>query len=133
MINKRVAGAEKFRSLMLDAHDYIWRNPETGYREVKTSAYMEKAFRDLGYELTMAGDIPGFYTVIDTGRPGPELLIMGELDSLLCAEHPEADPETGAVHCCGHHAQCAALLGIAAVLKQSNEGAHKTRLIDGKQ
>ena len=118
MINKRVAGAEKFRSLMLDAHDYIWRNPETGYREVKTSAYMEKAFRDLGYELTMAGDIPGFYTVIDTGRPGPELLIMGELDSLLCAEHPETDPETGAVHCCGHHAQCAALLGIAAVLKQ---------------
>ena len=118
MIMNRIAEADKFRSLMLEAHDYIWRNPETGYREVKTSAYMEAKFRELGYELTMAGDIPGFYTVIDTGRPGPEVLIMGELDSLLCAEHPEADPVTGAVHCCGHHAQCAALLGIAAVLKQ---------------
>ncbi len=43
---------------------------------------------------------------------------MGELDSLLCAEHPDADPETGAVHCCGHAAQAAALLGIAAALKE---------------
>ena len=45
---------------------------------------MEKAFEDLGYELIKAGDIPGFYTVIDTGHPGPELLILGELDSLIC-------------------------------------------------
>ncbi|MBQ1173651.1 MAG: hypothetical protein IIX58_00530, partial [Alistipes sp.] len=30
----------------------------------------------------------------------------------------ECDPETGAVHSCGHHAQCAALLGIAAALTE---------------
>lgn len=114
----RLKAVEKHRQLILDTLDYIWKNPETGYREVKTSAYMEKAFRALGYELQMAEGIPGFYTVLDTGRPGPELLIMGELDSLICAEHPESDPETGAVHCCGHAAQCAALVGIAAALKE---------------
>ena len=32
--------------------------------------------------------------------------------------HPEADPETGAVHACGHCAQIAALLGLAAALKE---------------
>jgi amidohydrolase len=79
---------------------------------------MEEKFRELGYELTLAGDIPGFYTVIDTGREGPEVLILGELDSVVCPEHPDADKETGAVHSCGHHAQCAALLGIAAALKE---------------
>ncbi|MBE6965770.1 MAG: amidohydrolase [Ruminococcaceae bacterium] len=109
---------DKYRKLILDAEDYIWANPETGYRETKTSKYMEDAFEKLGYELFRAEDIPGFYTVLDTGREGPEVLILGELDSLICADHPDADPATGAVHCCGHSAQCAALLGIAAALKE---------------
>lgn len=109
---------EKHRDLILDAQSCIWANPETGYREVKTSKYMEDAFEALGYELVRAGNIPGFYTVIDTGRPGPEVLILGELDSLICADHPDADKDTGAVHCCGHSAQCASLLGIAAALRE---------------
>lgn len=109
---------EKHSQLILDAERYIWKNPETGYKEVKTSAYLEKIFRDLGYELTMAGNIPGFVTVLDTGKPGPEVLILGELDSIICPAHPESDPKTGAVHSCGHNAQCAALVGIAAALKE---------------
>lgn len=109
---------EKHRQLIFDAERYIWKHPETGYREVNTSKYMEEKFEQMGYELVRAGNIPGFYTVLDTGRPGPEVLIMGELDSLICPNHPECDPETGYVHACGHHAQCAALLGIAAALKE---------------
>ena len=117
-MEKYFNAVEKNKKLILDAHDYIWKNPEPGYREVKTSKYLETEFEKLGYELTLAGDIPGFCTVIDTGRPGPEVLVLGELDSLICPEHPESDPETGAVHCCGHSAQVAALLGIAAALKE---------------
>lgn len=109
---------EKYRGLILAAQDYIWANPETGYKEIKTSRYMEEQFEKLGYSLEKPGDIPGFYTVIDTGHPGPEVLVLGELDALLCPEHPDADPKTGAVHCCGHSAQCAALLGLAAALKE---------------
>lgn len=117
-MKKQLASVEKYRELIVKAQEYIWKNPETGYREVKTSKYLAEAFETLGYTLIYAGDIPGFYTVLDTGRPGPEVLVLGELDSLLCPEHPDADPETGAVHCCGHSAQCAALLGIAAALKE---------------
>lgn len=117
-MEQRFAAVEKHRQLILDTLDFIWKHPETGYREVKTTQHLAETFRSLGYDLTMAEGITGFYTVLDTGRPGPELLIMGELDSLICAEHPEADPETGAVHCCGHAAQCAALVGIAAALKE---------------
>ena len=97
---------------------YIWKNPETGYKEYKTSKYMAEVFTNLGYELVMADGITGFYTVLDTGKPGPELLILGELDSIICPDHPESDKETGAVHSCGHNAQCAALVGIAAALKE---------------
>ena len=109
---------ELHREKILAAHDYIWKNPETGYREWKTHAYLEEAFAKLGYALTLAGDIPGFYAEVDTGRPGPTVAVFGELDSLLNPGHPDADPETGAVHCCGHCAQAAALLGLAAALKE---------------
>jgi len=109
---------QKHRDLILGAERYIWQNPETGYRETKTNAYLAKEFERLGYTLTYADGITGFYTVIDTGREGPEVLVLGELDSVICPTHPEADAETGAVHSCGHHAQCAALLGLAAALKE---------------
>ena len=117
-MNEYNAAVEKHKKLILDAHEYIWANPETGFKEVKTSKYLEDAFEKLGYEIVRAGNVPGFYTVIDTGRPGPEILVLGELDALICPEHPDADPETGAVHCCGHSAQSAALLGLAAALKE---------------
>ena len=118
MINNINTAVEKHRELILDAERYIWKNPETGYKEYKTSKYMAEKFKELGYELTLAEGITGFYTRIDTGREGPEVLILGELDSVICKSHPESDPETGAVHSCGHNAQCAALLGIAAALKE---------------
>ena len=113
-----ISAVEKHTQLILDAAQYIWEHPETGYKEHATTAYMADIFRSLGYELVMAEGITGFYTVLDTGRPGPEILVLGELDSIICPEHPHADPETGAVHSCGHNAQCAALIGVAAALKE---------------
>jgi len=115
------SAVDKHRKLILETERYIWANPETGYKEYKTDAYMKKIFGDLGYELTPAEGITGFVTVIDTGRPGPEVLVLAELDSIICPAHPESDKKTGAVHSCGHNAQCAALVGIAAALKE--EGA----------
>ena len=118
MVEKISAAVEKHRQLILDAERYIWKNPETGYKEFKTSKYLAEKFESLGYKLTYAEGITGFYTVIDTGRPGPEILVMGEMDSIICPSHPESDPVTGAVHSCGHHAQSATLLGIAAALSE---------------
>ena len=117
-MHKYLSLMEKHRSLTLDAFDYIWKNPETGYKEWKTHAYLAEQFRALGYELTEAGNIPGFTALLDTGREGPTVAVFGELDALINREHPQCDPETGAVHCCGHAAQAAALLGLAAALKE---------------
>lgn len=119
-MNKIIEAVDKNRYLILEAEKYIWKNPETGYKEFKTSAYMESKFTELGYDIVKAEGITGFYTQIDTGKEGPELLILAELDSIICPAHPEADPQTGAVHSCGHNAQCATLLGIAAALKEPN-------------
>ena len=108
---------EAYQDTILAAERHIWKNPESGYREWKTHAYLKEKFEELGYTVTEAGNIPGFWTDVDTGRPGPKVAVFGEMDSLIVPTHPECDPETGAVHACGHHCQSAALLGVAAALK----------------
>lgn len=108
---------DKHKELLLEAERYLWKNPEPGYREWKTHKYLKALYEKFGYEVTEAGDIPGFYVDIDTGIPGPKLAIFGEMDSLIVPAHPECDLETGAVHACGHHLQSVALLGIAIALK----------------
>ena len=57
---------EKYESLIYETADHIWKHPETGYREWKTSAYIEEQFEKLGYTLVRAGNIPGFS--ISSGR-----------------------------------------------------------------
>ena len=108
---------EADKKRVLDTLDFMIKHPETGYKEYLCSDYVATQFRELGYEPIMAGDIPGFYVKIETGRPGPCVLVFGELDAIKCATHPDANPETAAVHSCGHSAQSAALVGIAAALK----------------
>ena len=110
------AHVEKHKERILSAERWLWTHPEAGYFEWQSNAYLSEQFESLGYTLTQAGNIPGFYTDVDTGKPGPTLCIMAELDALDIATHPES--VNGMSHCCGHHAQCAALLGIAAALKE---------------
>ena len=121
MLQEMLNGVENYRETILAAERHIWKNPETGYREWKTHAYLKGKYEELGYTVTEAGNIPGFWFDVDTGRPGPCVAVFGEMDSLIVPSHPECDPETGAVHACGHNCQSAALLGIAAGLKE--EGA----------
>ncbi len=115
-----IKNVEKHRQIILDAERYIWAHPETGYKEFETSNYMAEQFIKLGYKLSYADGITGFYTDIDTGRKGPKILILAELDSVICPEHKDSNPVTGAVHACGHNAQCAAMVGIAGALKEPN-------------
>ena len=111
-----VKNVDKYRQDILDAERWIWQHPEVGYTEWQTNAYLLERFRSYGYEPVEAGDIPGFYADVDTGRPGPCLAIMGELDALDIANHPES--VNGMTHCCGHNCQCAEMVGIAAALKE---------------
>ena len=105
-------------TLILETEKYLWAHPETGYREWTADRYLKKIFHDLGYEIVPAGNIPGFYAELDTGREGPCIAVLGEMDALPCIGHPAADPDTHSAHACGHHCQCAALVGVAAALKE---------------
>ena len=117
MYQKLFDAVEAYKDVILKAERDLNSMPELGFREWKTHAYMKARFEELGYEVTELENIPGFYTDVDTGRPGPKIVVFAELDGLPCPGHPFADPETNAAHACGHHCQCAGLIGVAAALK----------------
>jgi len=110
------AMVEKHAQSALEAERWLWTHPQTGFTEWQAHAFLTNRFSALGYKMTCAGNIPGFYADLDTGRPGPKVCVLAELDALDIPGHPEA--VNGIAHLCGHHAQCAALLGLAAALKE---------------
>ncbi len=131
-MEKLLKAVEKNAEFIKKSQDYLWTIPEPGYKEFKTNAYMMENFERLGYVLKKPENITGFSTEIDTGRPGPTVAICAELDALYSEEHPATSKETGCVHACGHHIQCAGMLGIAAALKEDgvlDELCGKIRLI----
>ncbi len=113
------AAVDGAKDELLEMERYIWKHPELGFREWKTQDYLIPKYEKLGLSVHKIGDIPGFYIDIDTGRKGPKVGVFGELDALCVPSHPESDPETGAVHACGHHIQSVILYGTAVALVKS--------------
>ena len=98
----------------------IFRHPELGFKERRTAAVVAREFGRLGLGFHEELALTGVKATVEgaAGR-GPNIAIIGELDSVLVADHPDADPETGAAHCCGHNAQITAMLGVATGLVNS--------------
>lgn len=95
----------------------ILRNPETGFREVKTAAHVVEAMQAIGLSpetgLALTGVKARAPGGSGDGNGRPTLALIGELDSLAIHDHPFADTQTGAAHACGHNAQIAGMLGAA--------------------
>src|SRR5215470_10316905 len=91
----------------------IRRQPELGFKEVKTAALVTDVFRELGLAPKTGLALTGVRADVAGAGPGPTFAVMGELDGLVVQGHPEADSATGAAHACGHNAQIAGMLGAA--------------------
>ena len=90
----------------------VLANPEAGFREVKTAQLVAEKFQELGIQHESGLALTGLKGRIKGGAgAGPSVAVIGELDSLVVTEHPDADPDTGAAHACGHHCQIGMMLG----------------------
>ena len=119
-LKQRVCHAiDSQRDDIISIGDTILRNPETGFNEHKTTRLVLDEFQKLGLPSQSGLAVTGVKSRLTSGRKGPTVAILGELDSLVVSEHPLADPITGAAHACGHNAQIAGLVGAARALKVS--------------
>ena len=105
----------------------VQKNPELGYREFNTSKLVKEVFENLGLETKDGIAYTGVKGVLGK-NDNFNVSLIGELDSVICFDHPYAVFPSGAAHACGHHAQIANLVGAAIGLAESGVGAE----LDGK-
>ncbi|MFT4964735.1 MAG: amidohydrolase [Halobacteriales archaeon] len=111
-LKDRVRGAideqsEEIVSLAKSIQD----EPELGFKETETTRKVIETFEEMGLDVEEPLAVTGARARIGSGDP--VIAVLGELDALVNPEHPMADPETGACHACGHHAQIATMIGTA--------------------
>ena len=111
-LKRRVAAEiERRADEIVALGERVWRDPELGFKEFRTAKVIAEQFERLGLPYREGLAITGVKAIAEGGAPGPTVAILGELDSILVADHACANPETGAAHCCGHNAQLANMVG----------------------
>jgi len=107
------------KELIIKTRRDLHRIPEVGYTEEKTSAYVADYLKREGLEVQTGIAQFGVVGLLDSGRPGPTVLIRADMDALLLQEETGlefASTHDGVMHACGHDAHMAMLLGAAKLL-----------------
>ena len=97
----------------------IYAHPETGYKEFATTKTLGDALEALGFSTKRNIAYTGCRAYANQEKEGPKVVVMGELDALLCPSHPDCDKKTGAMHACGHNIQTTVMYGVADALKHA--------------
>ncbi|MGM0400127.1 MAG: amidohydrolase [Chloroflexota bacterium] len=110
---------ERHREEIIAMGEDIRVHPELGFKEFRTADLVVDRMTALDIPHQTGIAITGVKGILEGARNGPTVGYMGEMDSVLVPDHPDADPETGAAHACGHNAQVANLVALAYGLVES--------------
>jgi amidohydrolase len=117
------------KELVIRIRRDLHRIPETAYTEKKTSAYVAEHLRREGLEVQTGIATYGVVGLLNTGRPGPTLLLRADMDALPVTEDtglPFASAHDGVMHACGHDAHVAMVLVAATVLSRVKDELNGT-------
>ncbi len=119
-LKQRVSDAIERRAAEIhEIGETILHHPEMGFKEVKTAALVEKKFRSLGLNPQTGVALTGVIGEIPGRSKKMRVALMGELDAILVPSNPNADPQTGAAHACGHNGSIAGMVGAGMGLLDS--------------
>jgi amidohydrolase len=108
------------RTEILAIGDSIFKEPELGFKEIKTAAKVKKLFTSLGYNPVDHQAITGVIATVKGKEHKLKVAVMGEMDALHIPDGTDADKKTGASHMCGHNCQIASLAGVAYALQDKD-------------
>ncbi|GIG24041.1 M20 metallopeptidase family protein [Cellulomonas denverensis] len=97
----------------------LHRVPELGLDLPRTQQLVLDALAPLGLEVTTGESMSSVTAVLRGDRPGPAVLLRGDMDALPVTEdsdEPFASEHAGVMHACGHDLHTAGLVGAARLL-----------------
>jgi len=116
---------DEYSESLINTSKEIWNNPESGFKEFKTAKRVASWFQDLELEYSENIAITGLVaTVKGKAGDGPNIAVIGELDSMVVPGHVNEDPITHAAHACGHNIQLGNMLGVAVGICKSGALEH---------
>lgn len=98
--------------------------PEIGLDLPQTQAMVLAALDGLGLEITTGTALSSVVAVLRGARPGPAVLLRGDMDALPVTEdsgEPVRSAHDGVMHACGHDLHVAGLVGAARLLAARRE------------
>ncbi|MEM8748625.1 MAG: M20 family metallopeptidase [Actinomycetota bacterium] len=102
----------------------IHRRPELGNELPATQEVVLDALDDLPIDVTTHETTSGVVGLLEGTRPGPTVLLRGDMDALPMPEDTGLDFASeidGAMHACGHDTHTAMLAGAARVLSERRD------------
>jgi amidohydrolase len=109
------------KDLIINTRRDLHRIPETAFTEQKTSGYVANYLKKEGLDVQTEIAKYGVIGLMDTGRPGPTLMIRADMDALPLNEETGlafASEHDGAMHACGHDAHMTMVLAAAIVFNK---------------
>lgn len=97
----------------------LHRTPELGLELPRTQALVLEALAPLDLDVVTGTGLTSVVAVLRGGRPGPAVLLRGDMDALPVTEdsgEPFASENPGVMHACGHDLHVAGLVGAARLL-----------------
>jgi amidohydrolase len=97
----------------------LHRWPEVGNELPLTREHVLGAIEGLPVDVTLHESTSGITALLTGGRPGPTILLRGDMDALPLHEDTGLDFTSevdGAMHACGHDTHTAMLVGAARLL-----------------
>ncbi len=107
------------RSDLVTLRRALHRDPEIGLRLPRTQEKVLAALDGLPLEITLGRELSSVVAVLRGGRPGPTVLLRGDMDALPVQEEADltyASAVPNAMHACGHDLHMAILVGAARLL-----------------
>ncbi|MEZ5375832.1 MAG: M20 family metallopeptidase [Acidimicrobiales bacterium] len=102
----------------------IHADPELGLDLPATQAKILDALTGLGLDITLGESLTSVVADLDSGKPGPTVLLRGDMDALPLQEDYETDFQSrhqGRMHACGHDAHVAMLASAARLLSENTD------------
>ena len=111
--------AQEIQDELVALRRELHQDPEIGLMLPRTQTKVLTALAGLPLEITLGSSLTSITAVLRGGRPGPSVLLRGDMDALPVTEKTGLDYASrtaGVMHACGHDLNTAMLVGAAQLL-----------------